>query len=172
MCSLLWSGWYQKPDVLSRVKTKLTGDSRYSIQCMAARVDEARNSAFLESFDREVARRNLNPEKVAELGGFDSSSITHIRKNRKNVGLILMRKIANALDLDEDYVAAWASNSSDTSGQHDDEIEKDIQKIRQLYKRMSPEARDQYLRIGQVLLTDTVPIERSAPRTRARKARA
>lgn len=139
---------------------------------MAARVDEARNMAFLSEFDKEIARRKLNPEQVAELGGFDSSSITHIRKNRKNVGLTLMRKIAVALDLDEEYVAAWATLPADYSQGNTDEIEKDIQKIRQLYKRMSPESRERYLSIGELFVTGEVLPERSAPGATTRKARA
>lgn len=139
---------------------------------MAARVDEARNSAFLKEFDKEIARRKLNPEQVAELGGFDSSSITHIRKNRKNVGLTLMRKIASALDLDEEYVTAWATVPADYSQGNNGEIEKDIQKIRQLYKRMSPESRERYLSIGELFVSGEVLPERTAHGTSARKARA
>lgn len=64
-----------------------------------AEIDTVRNAMFIEWLDNELANKRLSVEQVAALGDFSSSSITHIRKNRKNVGLTLTKKIARALVL-------------------------------------------------------------------------
>lgn len=108
------------------------------------------NARFLEWLDAELAERGWSDAEIARRGDFYATSLTHIRKGRRRPGIKLVSKLAAALNLDPDIVAAKAGLLPEHTRMSEKD-EKDIQRIRRAYSRMDHATRETYIELGEML---------------------